>query len=116
MKTIIAVAGALLMGAMGVTAQQDELHSRHASKEETLTFISDDKFAYNHDDWTDVKEITSSKALHELHHNHKPLDQSRRPVYGVLTEPIRGALTKGEGDKKETIEHAEMSYVPKAHV
>jgi hypothetical protein len=116
MKQIVAVAGALLMSALGVNGQQDELHGRHAPKVETITFISDDKFRYNHDDWTDVKEITSSKALHELVHNYKPLDHKRRPVYGVLTEPIRGNLKKGEGEKAEKIDNADLSYVPKAHV
>ena len=71
---------------------------------ETITYISDDKFRYNHDDWTDVQEITSSKALHNLHHTHKPYDHTRRPVYGILTEPIRGNLKKGDKIKSKGIE------------
>jgi hypothetical protein len=73
---------------------------------DTITYVSDDKFRYNHDDWTDVEEITSSKALHNLHHTHKPYDHSRRPVFGVLTEPIRGNLKKGEGVDAEKIDDA----------
>ena len=83
---------------------------------EPIINIADDKFTYNHDDWSDVEDITSSKALHNLHHNHKKLDHNRRPVYGILTEPIRGNLMKGEGENAEKIDNAEMSYVPKAHV
>jgi hypothetical protein len=37
---------------------------------------------------------------------------ARKPVYGVLTEPLEGDL-QGKSDK---VEAAERSYVPRAHV
>jgi len=115
MKQIVAVAGALLMSAIGVKAQEPELNARHIPSEEVITFVSDEQFSYDHDSWTDVEEIKSSKALHELRHQYKEIDHNDRPVFGILTEPIRGNLSKGENKDAEKIE-TELSYVPKAHV
>lgn len=48
------------------------------------------------------------------------VSDNRRPIYGVLTEPIRGTMKSKSADVDETdksIEEDElMSYIPKAHV
>lgn len=46
------------------------------------------------------------------------VNDNRRPIYGVLTEPIRGNMkNKYESDDKEYLEiNQELSYIPKAHV
>jgi hypothetical protein len=42
------------------------------------------------------------------------ISDNRRPIYGVLTEPIRGTMkSKSEGKEVQT---DQMSYIPKAHV
>jgi len=115
MKNIVAVAGTILISVLGVTRAEEQAGfsaRTHASPEE-VTFIADDKFIYNHDEWKDAEEVTSAKKIHDLRHEYKPYDHKKRPVYGVLTEPIRGTLKKGE---KETVENANVSYVPRSHV
>jgi hypothetical protein len=48
------------------------------------------------------------------------ISDNRRPIYGVLTEPIRGTMKSKTADKDEkdkSIDEDElMSYIPKAHV
>lgn len=47
------------------------------------------------------------------------IDYGRRPVIGVLTEPLRGEMYAPSGNrfiKDELIETPTASYVPKAHV
>lgn len=48
------------------------------------------------------------------------VSDNRRPIYGVLTEPIRGTMKSKSADIDETdksIQEDElMSYIPKAHV
>lgn len=45
------------------------------------------------------------------------ISDNRRPVYGVLTEPIRGRM-RNKKDETQTYEHSseEVSYIPRAHV
>ena len=51
------------------------------------------------------------------------INGNRRPIYGVLTEPLRGDMQKNS-DKNETEtsknwykkDEMEVSYIPKAHV
>jgi peptidase E len=45
------------------------------------------------------------------------VSDNRRPVYGVLTEPIRGRI-RNKKDSKDSYSHEndEVSYIPKAHV
>lgn len=48
------------------------------------------------------------------HYHVVEISDNRRPIYGVLTEPIRGNMkskTNNEGEQSE-----EFSYIPKAHV
>jgi len=44
------------------------------------------------------------------------VSDNRRPIYGVLTEPLRGDM-KSKNDTSEVFEIAEdLSYIPRAHV
>jgi len=58
----------------------------------------------------------SSTILDNRHASIK-ISDNRRPVYGILTEPIRGRIRNIKNDK-ETFDHDkdEVSYIPKAHV
>lgn len=40
------------------------------------------------------------------------ISDNRRPIYGILTEPIRGNMKSGDSK----VETNEISYIPKAHV
>jgi len=42
------------------------------------------------------------------------ISDNRRPIYGVLTEPIRGNMKSKTNN--EDVQSEEMSYIPKAHV
>ena len=118
MKNIVAVAGALLISVLGVTRaeEQAEFSARQHTNPEEVTFIADDKFIYNHDEWKDAEDVTSAKRIHDLRHEYKPYDHKKRPVYGVLTEPIRGTLKQGEKADDKTVDDASVSYVPRSHV
>jgi len=55
----------------------------------------------------------SSKMLHDNKHIMKSIDSSKRPVIGVLSEPLRGKIhAKGSDDEVVDVN----SYIPKAHV
>lgn len=58
----------------------------------------------------------NSSSLESRHASIKISDH-RRPVYGVLTEPIRGRL-RNKKDETHTFDHTseEVSYIPRAHV
>lgn len=55
----------------------------------------------------------SSKRSHEKKHIMKDIDSSKRPVIGVLSEPLRGKI-HATGSTEETVDIT--SYIPKAHV
>lgn len=40
--------------------------------------------------WTDVHEESARESHERRHHVDVLIDENKRPVFGVLTEPIRG--------------------------
>ena len=71
------------------------------------------------DDLDDQLKDSKFKKSHMM-----KISDNRRPIYGVLTEPIRGTMkSKSAAEDKENgledksiIESELMSYIPKAHV
>lgn len=61
--------------------------------------------------------IARNRSILEERHANVRISDNRRPVYGVLTEPIRGRI-RNKKDDSETYDHRndEVSYIPKAHV
>ena len=55
----------------------------------------------------------SSRKAHDKKHIMKDIDSSKRPVIGVLSEPLRGKV-QSKGTNDEVIDL--NSYIPKAHV
>ena len=51
-------------------------------------------------------------------HRTVSISDNRRPIYGVLTEPLRGNLKNKKKDSGDYFDHSsdEVSYIPKAHV
>jgi hypothetical protein len=78
---------------------------------------------WSEDSWTqsDSEEI-SSLEIYKRSVNYADIDHGKRPVIGVLTEPLRGDMYKVKenfyGDQEKLHEQSEQSatYVPKAHV
>jgi hypothetical protein len=60
--------------------------------------------------------LRNASILEERHARMK-ISDNRRPVYGVLTEPIRGRI-RNKKDDSQNYDHRndEISYIPKAHV
>ena len=58
--------------------------------------------------WQDKSSNSHGDMSRNKKHYSEKIDHSRRPVVGVLTEPLRGELVN------ETKE--ERAYVPRAHV
>lgn len=82
----------------------------------TLTSTAD----YEHK-WSEKKAPNTSYQEYQLENKMKDFEKSRRPVVGVLTEPLRGDIftTDANGAAHELIgavEEKVASYVPKAHV
>lgn len=61
--------------------------------------------------------IARNQSILVDRHANIRVSDNRRPVYGVLTEPIRGKIRNKKEDS-ETYDHRndEVSYIPKAHV
>ena len=59
-----------------------------AQKHEKLTVGSPEY----HDSWVERVHDASSALAHELEHTLRTVEHGRRPVVGVLTEPIRGDM------------------------
>lgn len=59
-----------------------------------------------HDSWVEKITITSSYKTYLSEIETREVDHGRRPVIGILTEPLRGDIGEAQGS----------SYVPKAHV
>jgi hypothetical protein len=61
----------------------------------------------------DNKELNSKKK-----HRISDVSNYRRPIIGVLTEPLRGDMEKKDRSLFETIYQIseDKSYIPKAHV
>ena len=51
-----------------------------------------------HESWVERKYDASTANAHEMEHVMRTVEHGRRPVIGVLTEPIRGDLI----DESET--------------
>lgn len=70
------------------------------------------------ENWVDEPTFVSSRAEHEKKHTDVVIDESKRPIFGVLTEPIRGQLYKKRAHHSGEDEPIEgnASYVPRAHV
>lgn len=73
--------------------------------------------------WSEKTKVRqSSAAEHDKRHTLTEIDEARRPVIGVLTEPLRGDLYKSKQVDHEddtlitTSSEQSLSYVPKAHV
>ncbi len=64
----------------------------------------------------------SAVTQHNKRHIYTEVDENKRPVIGVLTEPLRGNLFKeredhlDEDDLVSSYKDGTASYVPKAHV
>ena len=77
----------------------------------------------NHNDVYDEDLDTSNHVLAKNssvvngNHAHMKISDNRRPIYGVLTEPLRGTI-KNKRDSSESLssEEDDVSYIPKAHV
>jgi hypothetical protein len=64
-----------------------------------------------HDSWVDTtNSFASTFKLMQAKNNQRVVEIGRRPVVGILSEPLRGDLLD------TPIGDAPMSYVPKAHV
>jgi len=62
-----------------------------------------------------AKNHTTSQ-IHGVH-AHAKISDNRRPIYGVLTEPLRGGIKDTKNPNKEYQSNTEdVSYIPKAHV
>lgn len=45
------------------------------------------------------------------------ISDNRRPIYGVLTEPLRGRIRNKKDENQEfSSEYDSVSYIPRAHV
>ena len=93
----------------------DSIQKPHQKKERiysenTPLFDEDDSF---------VNELLprNSTKIDDKHASYK-ISDNRRPVYAVLTEPIRGSLKNNRDNEDVQFDHTkdEISYVPKAHV
>ena len=69
--------------------------------------------------WDELPTRVSSLAEHKKKHTDVRIDETKRPVFGVLSEPIRGSLHTKKAhhhlDDPE-VEGDQLSYIPKAHV
>jgi cytochrome c556 len=107
------VVTSLFMLALGVTRVAAE--SAHASKrlgaakKEIMTFEEEHTFTYNHNVWEQTAGFTAKQRI-DRENKLQQGDNNVRPVYGILTEPLRGEI------KAEEHENANASYVPRAHV
>lgn len=61
--------------------------------------------------------VPKNSSILENRHASIKISDHRRPVYAVLTEPIRGRM-RNKKDDTQTFDHnsEEISYVPRAHV
>lgn len=61
--------------------------------------------------------MAKNSSVLENRHAAIKISDHRRPVYGVLTEPIRGRM-RNKKDESQTYDHSseEISYIPRAHV
>lgn len=65
-----------------------------------------------HDSWVEKPEQESTYKAYQNIATTRKVEHGRRPVVGVLSEPIRGDLV----DLSEGLTSGKLSYVPKAHV
>jgi hypothetical protein len=77
----------------------------------------------NHNDVYDEDYDTSNHLLPKNissvdgNHAHMKISDNRRPIYGILTEPLRGKIrNKKDSSEELSSEYDEVSYIPKAHV
>lgn len=87
----------------------------NAMEHPSLTSSNDYEEKWNEN----VADKNSSYRAHMEKHEYNVIDHARRPVIGVLTEPLRGELYKKVNSRfkvDELIETDTASYVPKAHV
>lgn len=69
--------------------------------------------------WTEVEKKNSAFEAHKEKHEYEVIDHGKRPVIGILTEPLRGELYTPSNSrfiKDELMDTSTASYVPKAHV
>ena len=69
--------------------------------------------------WTEVEKKNSSYEAHNQMREYDVIDHFKRPVIGILTEPLRGELytpSNSRFKKDELVDTSTASYVPKAHV
>ena len=69
--------------------------------------------------WTEVEKKSSSYRAHMDQLEQVEIDHGKRPVIGVLTEPLKGDMftpSNSRFKKDEKVDTSNASYVPKAHV
>ena len=69
--------------------------------------------------WTEVEKKSEAYRAHVEQLDYAEIDHGKRPVIGVLTEPLRGGMytpSNSRFKKDELVDTSEASYVPKAHV
>jgi len=54
-----------------------------------------------HESWVERKYDASSAKAHELEHTQRTVEHGRRPVVGILTEPLRGDMSS-EGEDTDS--------------
>lgn len=95
--------------------KQEKIEKAKELKEKDEIKDEDDMFDNVH------KARNNSKSVLDQYHI-VDVSDNRRPIYGVLTEPLRGDMqTKADFDKKNQAEESyvsqeETSYIPKSHV
>ena len=91
------VVTSLLLLALGVTTVQASAHAAKrlgATKNQIKTYEEEHRFTYDHSTWRDHSLVLSDKERIEREEKLQRGDDNQRPVYGILTEPLRGTVVQ----------------------
>ena len=110
LKTVVTSLFLLALGLTGAAAESAHAQKRlGAAKKEIMTFEEEHMFTYNHAIWEQTAGYTAKQRI-DRENKLQQGDNNMRPVYGILTEPLRGDI------KSEGHENTDATYVPRAHV